>query len=61
MALFKILIKEAAPTFFVRCSKCKHEFWVDSTTEENLIRDYTSGYPILIEKCPNCGAIRTRY
>ncbi|MFW6377679.1 MAG: hypothetical protein ACOCZ5_03435 [bacterium] len=55
MTLFKV-ITDDAPSFLLKCFNCKHKFWVDASTHENLIEiiDYV-GRRKLIEKCPNCG------
>lgn len=61
MALFRVLT-DIAPSFFVQCSNCKHKFWVDAVTEENLILVSTikNGKlnKELVEKCPNCKETR---
>jgi hypothetical protein len=59
MPEFEVLAK-AEPAFFVKCEVCDHEFWVDSSIEENLIRvKKENGNGIeLIEKCPRCRTTR---
>ena len=56
MSAFTLLLNDA-PDFQLECPACKHAFWVNPTTEENLKRTHRSNDIVLAAWCSSCGLV----